>query len=107
MSDTAELVPWLRAQLDEDERIARAAGYPDPERWVAEGDQVLNTYLRQTATAWKRETGEPVRSCGDGPRGRGRQLGRGRLSWRRGGAARGPCRPFRWADLDVRPRMNG
>lgn len=34
-----DLVTWLRAQLDEDERVAQAA-IPGP--WVADGDEVLH-----------------------------------------------------------------
>lgn len=42
MTDTDELVGWLRAQLDEDERVAREAGYrasawPLGDTWWLEG----------------------------------------------------------------------
>ena len=56
-----ELVEWLRAQLDEDERIARAASdgpwrcYRGPEKsWMTKGDLMHPVYT------WENAVGTPV-----------------------------------------------
>ncbi|WP_326779695.1 DUF6221 family protein [Streptomyces longwoodensis] len=56
-----ELVVWLRAQLDEDERIARGAT-PGPWKWTR-GD---GSPWEPTASGWLDYTGEYLAGDGDG-----------------------------------------
>ena len=58
------LVEWLRAQLDEDERIARAA---TPGPWVDQGGYVTDVGPRVQVTDYGTQDGEPEE---DGPQGR-------------------------------------
>ena len=58
------LVEWLRAQLDEDERIARAA---TPGPWVDQGGYVTDVGPRVQVTDYGTQDGEPEE---DSPQGR-------------------------------------